>query len=129
MAKSPFYPFRNSTLVFEVEDESSDDIDSSGNPEPNRVLVTVEAFLKPVKSSRKVNFTTYPNLSISEEYLSGFVVTPETGFPQGVALLNKTVKARYRDQEGIFIRTIALQSCVEADLITGYPISGIFRVN
>lgn len=128
MARSPFYPFRNSTLVFEIEDSSSDDVDKSGNPTPSKKLVTVEAFLKPVKSSRKDNYTEYPNLVTSEEYLSGFVVTPETGFPEGVAVLNKTVKAKYRDQEGVFTRLVALQSSVGADKITGYPISGIFRV-
>lgn len=128
MSQSPFYPFRNATLIFEVEDSTSDEIDKSGNPIPSTKLVTVEAFLKPVKSSRKDNYTDYPNLSTSEEYLSGFVVSPESGFPKGVEILSKTVSAKYRDQYGIFTRTLALQSCVEADEITGFPISGIFKV-
>ena len=128
MSQSPFYPFRNTTLIFEIEDSTSDDVDKSGNPTPSTKRVTVEAFLKPVKSSRRDNYTDYPNLSTSEEYLSGFVVSPESGFPNGVALLSKTISAKYRDQEGIFTRTLALQSSVGADKITGFPISGIFKV-
>lgn len=128
MSRSPFYPFRNSTLVFEVEDSTSDDVDKSGNPTPSTKLVTVEAFLTPTKRVKRVNYTDYPNLSTSEAYVSGFIVTPESGFPDGVAILNKTVSAKYRDQEGVFIRILELQSSVGADKITGYPISGIFQV-
>ena len=128
MSQSPFYSFRNSVLIFEVEDLTSDTVDKSGNPVPGKKSVTVEAFLKPVKSAKKDNYTDYPNLSTSEEYLKGFVVSPETGFPVGVSLLNKTISATYRDQKGQFTRTIALQSSVGADLITGYPIAGIFKV-
>lgn len=127
MTESPFYHFRNSTLVFEVESDDSDELDSSGNPQPGKTIVTIEAFLKPVKSARK-KYSDYPNLSTSEEQLTGFIVDPPDGFPLGVSILDKTVRAKYRDQEGEFTRTVSLQSCVEADLITGYPISGIFRI-
>ena len=128
MSQSPFYPFRNTTLVFEVEDSTSDDVDKSGNPTPSTKRVTIEAFLKPVKSARKDNYTDYPNLGTSEEYLKGFVVSPESGFPDGVVLLSKTVSAKYRDQDGVFTRTLNLQSSVGADKITGYPIAGIFKI-
>lgn len=128
MSRSPFYPFRNSTLVFEVEDSNSDDFDKSGNPTPSTKLVTVEAFLTPMKRTRRVNYTDYPNLSTSEAYVSGYIVSPESGFPNGVGILNKTVSAKYRDQEGVFTRILELQSSVGADKITGYPIAGIFQV-
>lgn len=127
MARSKFYPFRNSVLVFEVEDLSSDELDKSGNPTPSKKNIKIEAFLKPVKSNR-LSYKDYPNLGTSEEVLEGYIVSPDNGFPSGVAVLNKTVKATYRDVDGIFTRLISLPSSVKAEKITGYPIKGIFKI-
>lgn len=124
---SPFYKYRNAILEFEVESDSSDVLDSSGNPTPDKVTLRIEAFLKPKKTNRLKNHTDYPGVGLSEWELDGYIVLPEK-FPAGINLMDKTVYAKYRDQEGEFIRTIGLQSCVGADKLTGYPISGIFRV-
>lgn len=124
---SPFYKYRNSILDFEVESDSSDVLDSSGNPQPDKVTLRIEAFLKPVKNNRLKNHIDYPGLGLSELLLDGYIVTPEK-FPNDIKLMDKTIYAKYRDQEGEFIRTINLQSCVGADRLTGYPIAGIFRI-
>lgn len=128
MKKSPFYSVRNTKLYFEVEDSSSDILDSAGNSIPGKKQVLVEAFLKPVKSNSRVNFENYSNIGLSEEYLEGFLVKPFDGYPDGVNVLSKTVEATYRDQKGEFTVMIKLQNCVKADLMTGYPIAGLFRV-
>lgn len=126
--KSPFYDFRNTILHFEVETTGEDVLDVSGNPQPSKVTLKVEAFMKPVKSkARSGHYQDYPDLGISEQMLEGYAVTPFK-FPASIKILDKTIYAKYRDQEGEFTRLIRLQSSVEADKLTGYPLFGVFKV-
>lgn len=128
MKRTPFYPIRNSKLTFEVEDSSSDTKDSAGNPIPSKRKIVVEAFLKPIKRSTYLNYENYANLGTSEEFLEGYLVNPSNGYPDGINNLSKTVSALYRDQKGEFTVMISLQNSVKADLITGHPIKGLFKV-
>ena len=125
---SPFLAFKNTVLVFAVEDTGSDVIDSSGNPTPSYKTVKLEAYMKPVvlKSDGKTD-TQYVGANFNETRLRGFLVIPGK-MPNGINHLDKTVEATYRGQKGVFTMRLTLQSSVKADLITGHDLSGTFRV-
>jgi len=125
---SPFLAFKNTVLVFEIEDTGSDVLDSSGNPNPNSKTVKLEAYMKPVvlKSDGRVD-TKYVGANINETRLRGFLVIPDK-MPKGIKHLDKTVEANYRGQRGVFTLNLTLQSSVKADLITGHDLSGTFKV-
>lgn len=127
---TPFEFIKNAELHFEVEDpDLPDTTDSAGNPIPARKNVTVEAFLKPISnnnSTLKVN--DFPGLGINVLQVKGFVTSNDGRLAAGIKPGDRTVYAKYRDQEGTFIYTITLQSSVEADLITGDVIQGFFQV-
>jgi len=125
---SPFLAFKNTVLVFEVEDTGSDVLDSSGNPIPSSKRVKLEAYMKPIvlRSDRTVD-TQYVGANFNESMLKGFLVIPGK-IPKSINHLDKTVEATYRGQKGVFTMMLTLQSSVNADLITGHSLSGMFRV-
>jgi len=125
---SPFLAFKNTVLIFEVEDTGSDVLDSSGNPNPSSKRVKLEAYMKPVvlKSDKNID-TQYVGANFNENMLKGFLVIPGK-MPKGIKHLDKTVEATYRGQKGVFTVMLTLQSSVNADLITGHSLSGMFRV-
>jgi hypothetical protein len=130
---TPFLPFKNTTLTFEVDDPlQADQVDSAGNPRPGRKQITIEAFMK--RSRRRLG-TDSANINISfagidllSDLIEGFVVSDGGRIPEGITANDRTVYAKYRDQEGIFILLIGLQSSVKAELITGDSIAGLFQV-
>lgn len=130
---TPFYPFRNSILRFEIDDPLAPDTqDSAGNPVPGRKEITVEAFLKSSKrklgtESANINIQ-FSGLDVLSDIVEGYVTSDNGRMPVGINPNDRTVYAKYRDQEGTFIALIDLQSSVKADLITGDSISGVFQV-
>ena len=125
---SPYLFLKNTILIFEVENLGSDVLDSSGNPEPNKKLVKLEAYMKPnsVRSDNYIN-KELSGTNFNETTLSGYLVIPDK-MPRWIKPLDKTVEATYRGQKGIFTMNFILQSSVKADLITGHALSGKFKV-
>lgn len=128
---SPFLEFKNTTLVFEVEDsDNPDSVDAAGNPVPALKDVTVECYLKPTKNKPSGGTSIeiakkYPGIDTQGIYVEGFVVS---GVLDGIGIEHATKSATYRGQSGIFVRVVDLQSPVTADHITGKSIRGIFQI-
>jgi hypothetical protein len=129
---TPFAPFKNSTLVFEVDDpDAPDEVDSAGNPKPVKILVTVEAYLRPAKAQyalRNNLADEFPGLNAAAKYMEGFITNNNGDLPIGINPNDRTVEATYRGQPGRFIYFISLKSSVEADQFTGQAINGKFEV-
>jgi hypothetical protein len=134
---SPFIDFQNATLTFSIA-AATDTVDSSGNPVPTMVDKVIRAYLNPSKrnSPSLKEIEQYGGTDVSAIILEGYVTEGDlNGIGIGAATRNRIASdpvgfagARYRDQSGSFIRIIALQSSVQADHITGYPIRGIFQI-
>lgn len=128
---SPFLEFKNSTLVFEVEDDDNpDSVDAAGNPFPALKDVTIECYLKPVKinpsGGSNISLTKkYPGIDTQGIYVEGYVVL---GSLDGIGIEHATKSAIYRGQSGVFVRLVDLQSPVTADHVTGKSIRGIFQI-
>lgn len=124
MARSPFYPFRNTTLVFLIDDVT-DTVDASGNPVPVQREVVLQCFLEPKKSAREYNIPNGQGIGVSESILEGFVVS---GKMTGIKPKDKSISAVYMGQKGEFINLIDLPDPVGASRITGDSIVGLFRL-
>lgn len=131
VSTSPFLEFKNTTLVFEVEDTNNpDSVDAAGNPVPTLKDVTVECYLKPIKSvpsggSNIALTKKYPGIDTQGIYVEGFVVS---GSLDGIGIEHATKSATYHGQSGTFVRLVDLQSPVTANNITGQSIRGIFQI-
>jgi hypothetical protein len=134
---SPLIDFQNATLTFSVA-STTDTVDSSGNPVPTMVDKVIRVYLKPSKNESQglKEIEQYGGTDVSSVILEGYVTEGDlNGIGIGAATRHRIASdpvdftgARYREQSGTFIRLIALQSSVQADNITGYPIRGIFQI-
>ncbi len=133
MVTTPFEPFKNSTITFLVDDALQPDVtDPAGNPRPLKKEVTIEAFLKPASANsfnaKHGGSDQFTGIGVNATPLTGYVTSDGGRTPIGINPKDRSVYARYRDQEGTFIFLLSLQSAVKADLITGDQIAGIFQV-
>lgn len=126
---TPFEPFKNATLTFLVDDPAAPDtVDSVGNPVPTRGEVVIEAFLKPYTASERARVSDVQGAAENSTYMKGFVTSNNGVMPKGINPGDRSVYAKYRDQEGQFTMTLSMQNQVGADKITGDCLIGIFDI-
>jgi hypothetical protein len=129
MAVSPFYPFRNSSITFESESKNSSEVDEAGNIRPAKKKFTVEAYLKPTayKSNTRIK-DDYPGIGESAVLVTGYIVDDLETFPNSLVFMKRSVKCKYKGQEGTMIIVPQLQSSVGAERYTGLKIGGLFQI-
>jgi len=124
---NPFTPFANSVFTFNTFDLTQPSTtDSAGNLIPAKVPATFAAFMRPF-SPKYPEFNFAPGDVNNKTYLKGFVCGLGKT-PSGINPGDRSIYAKYRDQEGTAIFSLNLASSVRADLITGDQIVVVFEV-